>query len=108
VPYPLTFVHPQVLGRTAFVRKRSGGPWDRQYARGSSRFATPIGRRRFREVVAIPIAFARGTEPRRSPSASEHSALFDGKGLDLVVGEDDAIGDRLADQSERDGRDIGD
>ena len=59
-------------------------------------------------MVAIPIAFARGTEPRRLPSASEHSALFDGKDLDLVVAKDDAIADRLADQSARDGRDVGD
>ena len=53
------------------------------------------------------IAFATGGI-KATPSASDHPALFDGKDLDPVVAKEDVIADRLADQSARDGRDIGD
>jgi hypothetical protein len=45
---------------------------------------------------------------KATPSASDHPALFDGKGLDPVVAKEHVIADRLADQSARDGGDIGD
>jgi hypothetical protein len=50
------------------------------------------------------VAFASGAESLRIASAQRaiNPALFDGENLDLVVGEDDAIGNRLPDQSARD------
>jgi hypothetical protein len=55
-------------------------------------------------VVAVPdrIRQRRGITANRRRPASNNPALFDGKNLHLVVGEDDAIGDRLPDQSARD------
>jgi hypothetical protein len=41
-------------------------------------------------------------------SGCEHRALFDGEDFDLVVAQHDAIADRPADQSARDGRHVGD
>jgi hypothetical protein len=66
--------------------------------------------RRLREVVAVRRADRIRHEPgsKATPSARDHPALFDGEDLDPVVAKEDVIADRLADQSARDGRDIGD
>jgi hypothetical protein len=55
-------------------------------------------------VVAVPdrIRQRRGITANRRRPTSNNPSLFDGNNLDLVVGEDDAIGDRLPDQSARD------
>ena len=42
------------------------------------------------------------------PGGAATLSLLDRKDFDLVVAEGDAIADRLADQSARDGRDVGD
>ena len=96
-------MHAQVFGRTS-DRKRSGvGP-----GAGNTRAGVLVSPPRSLEAVSCSGRRSGSYSPAarnhcESPSArSNNPALFDGKNLHLVVGEDDAIGDRLPDQSARD------
>jgi hypothetical protein len=50
-------------------------------------------------VVAAPDRIRHGCRIKAIALGRRATPLFDGKDLDLVVGEDDALGDRLAHQS---------